>query len=273
MSSKKSKAIVTTGIDDFNDYDDYFNSDDFEDRLSCSNSNIFRQPVILKPGITEQTVKGNVVTQRWGLPTPCEYKACGNTADVIVSAIEFWKPSALLKLLDLSVSQFYWIEPNRKEFCVERIWRFVRVTLDKQTLFYHIHDGGRWQLLASERLGVEDICDMKHHKENWYECHISKSDRILAGRLGSYLPWHQERLKEFKFECYITTKDGHWIEIDKSEAAGGDATAANKKSAPQQVSLESHSDTEIETTINATVTKKTDQTHLQGTKKRKRVAE
>ncbi|TGO62631.1 hypothetical protein BCON_0018g00240 [Botryotinia convoluta] len=227
MSSTKSRATFATRRDDSDDSDDsdYFYG--FEDRLNCSNSNRFRKLIILKPGIMEQKVKGNEVTQRWGLPTPCECKARDNTADVIVSAIEFWKPSALLKLLDLN------------------------------------------------RLGIEEICTLEdHYKENWHKCHISKGDRILAGRLGHSLPWHQERLKEFEFGCYITTKNGIWIAIDKSEAAGGDATAANQNSAPQQVSLQSDTDVKTESvTANPTSTKKTDQSHLQGTKKRKRTAE
>ncbi|KAF7899136.1 uncharacterized protein EAF01_008349 [Botrytis porri] len=102
-----------------------------------------------------QTVKGNKVIQQWGLPTPCECKSRDNTADVIVPAIGFWKPSALLKLLDLSVSQFYWIETSHNmDFCVERSWRYLRVTFREQALSYHIHDDGRWQLLGSERLGI-----------------------------------------------------------------------------------------------------------------------
>ncbi|KAF7959941.1 hypothetical protein EAE96_001544 [Botrytis aclada] len=268
--TKKKKSIRTMDMDDSED------SDDFEARLGCNNSNRLREPIILKPEIMEQTVKGKQVTQRWGLPTPCECKARDNTADVIVSAIELWKPSALLKLLDLNVSQFHWsISTYDMEFCVKRSWRFLRVTLGKRGLSYHIHDDGKWQLLGSERMDREEVCTQEdHHKENWHNFHITNDDRILAGRLSRYLPWNQERLKEFVFECYITTKDGYWIDIDELDPAGGDVTAANQNLAPRQVSLESGSVIEIETvTTRASSTKRTEQTHLQGTKKRKQAAE
>ncbi|KAF7942759.1 uncharacterized protein EAE97_006213 [Botrytis byssoidea] len=132
--------------------------------LACSNSARFRQPIVLKPGIIEQRLEGNEVIQRWGLPTPCECEARDNTADVIVSAIGSWKPSALLKMLDLSISQFYWSTSTyNMEFFVKRSWKFLRVTLDKRALTYHIHDDDRWQLLGSEHLGIEDICTLEDH--------------------------------------------------------------------------------------------------------------
>ncbi|TEY36932.1 hypothetical protein BOTCAL_0534g00070 [Botryotinia calthae] len=256
-----------------------FSDSDYADQVvtsyACREFNEFRQPIILKPGIMEQEVKGNEVIQRWGLPTPCKCKARDNTADVIVSAIEFWNPFALLKLLDLSVSQFYWsISAHNMDFRVKRSWQFVRVTLKKRALSYHIHDDGRWQLLGSECWGIEGICTMDHRKENWYECDDAKCDRILAGRLGKSLPWHEENLKQVKFRCFITTKDGKWIEIDGLEAAGGNATVADKNSTPEQIPRQSDTDTKIKTvTANATNTEKTDQAHLQGTKKRKRAVE
>ncbi|KAF7940284.1 uncharacterized protein EAE98_000411 [Botrytis deweyae] len=272
MSSKK-RAPGQVRRDN-SDHSDYF--DGLENGLKCSYSNRFRKPIILKPGIMEQEVKGNEVIQRWGLPTPCKCKARDNTADIIVSAIGFCKPSALVKLLDPNVSQFYWCTSTyNMDFCVRRSWKYLRVTLDKRALSYHIDDDGRWQLLGSERLGIEEICTLEdHYKENWHECHIAKSDRILAGRLGNSLPWHQELLKDFDFECYVTTKDGHWINIGESEAAGGNATVADKNSTPKQVSIQSGSNTEIETvTMNATGAKKADQTDLRETKKRKCAAE
>ncbi|THV47153.1 hypothetical protein BGAL_0331g00110 [Botrytis galanthina] len=244
--------------------------------LACSNSNRFRKPIILTPCIIEQSLEGNEVIQRWGLPTPCECEARDNTADVIVSAIGFWKPPALLKLLDLSVSQFYWSTSTyNMEFCVKRSWNFLRVTLDKRALTYHIHDDGRWQLLGSERLGIEEICTLEDHdKENWHECHIAKSDRMLAERLGQSLPWRREFLREFKFEFYVTMKDGSWIDIDESEAAGRNATVADKRSISKQVSVQSGSDIEIETVAtNAARTRKMYPPKVPGIKKRKRMTE
>ncbi|TGO33202.1 hypothetical protein BHYA_0260g00040 [Botrytis hyacinthi] len=168
MSSTKKRKVVLR-----NDRDD---PDEFVLSLACSNSNRFRKPIILKPGIIKQRLEGKEVIQRWGLPTPCECEARDNTADVIVSAIGFWKPSALLKLLDLSF--------------------------------------------------------------------------------------------------YVTMKDGHWIDIDDSEAAGGNATVADKRSTLKQVSVQSCSDIEIETrTTNATRTKEMYLPYLPGTNKRKRIAE
>lgn len=124
-------------------------------------------------------------------------------------------------------------------------------------------------------MGIEEICTLEdHYSENWHECHIAKSDRILAGRLGNSLPWHQDSLKEFEFECYITTKDGYWVDIDESKAAGGNAAVVDKKPTPQQVAVQSGSDTEIETvTMSAARTGKMYPPNLPGTKKRKRMTE
>ncbi|TGO16046.1 hypothetical protein BTUL_0032g00080 [Botrytis tulipae] len=223
-STKKWKVVVPR-----NDRDD---PDESVLSLACSNSTRFRQPIVLKPGIIEQRLEGNEVIQRWGLLTPCECGARDNTADVIVSAIAFWEPSALLKMLDLSISQFYWSTSTyNMEFCVKRLWNFLR-------------------------------------------CHVTKSDRMLAEKLGQSLPWRQELLREFEFEFYITMKDGHCIQIDESEAAGRNATVADKRSISKQVTVQSGSDIEIETaTTNATSTKKMYPPYLPGTNKRKHIAE
>ncbi|TGO60681.1 hypothetical protein BOTNAR_0141g00240 [Botryotinia narcissicola] len=268
MSSTKKWKVVLR-----NDRDDPYES---VLSLACSNSTRFRQPIVLKPGIVEQSSEGNEVIQRWGLPTPCECEARENTADVIVSDVEFWKPSALLKMLDLRISQFYWsTSTHNMEFCFKRSWNFLRVTLDKRALTHHIHDDGRWQLLGSEHLGIEEICTLEdHHKENWHECHITKSDRMLAEKLGQSLPSRKELLREFEFEFYITMKDGHWIDIDELETAGRHATVADKRSISKQVSVQSGSDIEIETvTTNAGRPKKLYPPNLPRTNTRKRVAE
>lgn len=124
-STNKWKAVFR------NDRDD---PDEFVLSLACSNSNRFRKPIFLKPGIIEQRLEGNEVIQRWGLRTPCECEARDNTADVIVSAIGFWKPSALLKLLDTRISQFYWSTSSyNMDLCVKRSWNLLRVCVLQTT--------------------------------------------------------------------------------------------------------------------------------------------
>ncbi|KAM0149966.1 hypothetical protein ACHAQE_008778 [Botrytis cinerea] len=269
MPSIKKRKTGSVYIESDEDADDF--EVDFEAMFNCSGSKEPRKPIILKPEIMNYIVNGNEVTQLWGLPNPCKCEARHNTADVIVSAIEFWNPFALLKLLDLSVSQFHWrVSVAGMDFCVKKSWQLVQVRSDKLVLFYLVHKDLRWQLLGSVNEGLEKILIPDRSEESWQECQIAKSYRILAGILGSHLPWHQENLKEIKYRCYTTTKDRKRIEIHGLEAAGENATVADKCSTPEQIPIQSDTDTKIKTvTANTTNTEKTDQAHLQGTKKRK----
>lgn len=142
---------------------------------------------------------------------------------------------------------------------------------DKLVLFYLVHKDLRWQLLESQNEGLENIYISDHSEENRKGCQIVKSDRMLADILGSHLPWHQENCKEIKHRYYITTKGRKRIEIHGLKTAGGNATVTDKCSTLEQIPIQSDTDTKIKTvTANTTNTEKTDQAHLQETKKRKR---
>ncbi|ATZ46978.1 hypothetical protein BCIN_02g03130 [Botrytis cinerea B05.10] len=174
MPSIKKRKTGSVYIESDEDADDF--EVDFEAMFNCSGSKEPRKPIILKPEIMNYIVNGNEVTQLWGLPNPCKCEARHNTADVIVSAIEFWNPFALLKLLDLSVSQFHWrVSVAGMDFCVKKSWQLVQVRSDKLVLFYLVHKDLRWQLLGSENEGLEKIYIPDRSEENWQECQIARS--------------------------------------------------------------------------------------------------
>ncbi|KAI9647398.1 hypothetical protein NHQ30_003783 [Ciborinia camelliae] len=142
-----------------------------------------------------------------------------NMVDAIASTLNYWKPSALQKLLDLSTPRFFFgfSSSTFKEFYIERSWQHVQVGVPALVygrgigLSYHIHDDGLWQLLAATNTNEYDKPHCTDAKDD--EFMLKSSETCVAEVLLKDFPFDPEAEK-FRFRCYIITKEGRRIQIE-----------------------------------------------------------
>ncbi|ESZ96240.1 hypothetical protein SBOR_3398 [Sclerotinia borealis F-4128] len=191
-----------------------------------------RYPHILMP----ESSKGG---DSWELPKPSH-----TAVDVIVSAINFWKPSALQKLLDLSTPRFFWSatsccwsDDGFSTLYIERSWQHIRVASDLVGLSYHIHNDGIWQLLAAhmDKGRYTNHCSDESDKEI---VKLQQYEKSLAEDISNYFPWNPRESEKYYFLSYIITKEGRRIDSDEFDTTASDITATQEDSEAAKANTE-----------------------------------
>ncbi|KAB8303649.1 hypothetical protein EYC80_005043 [Monilinia laxa] len=157
-----------------------------------------------------------------------------NLVDVVVSRLNLWSPSALQKLLDLSIPRFCWqMADESMKFYVERSWRHVQVISTDISLSYRIHENGLWQLLSSQFSKIDswhpfrNTVDFATATEDIDVSKCRENEQGLARLMIDMFTWEPKRFRELDFHCWIMTKEGHHLNIDRLEATASNTTVAD----------------------------------------------